>query len=446
MEVDGSSIANASSGLVTTSTGATTNQWAVNIQFDAQGTETFAAVTQRLYGLQDPQNRFAVTMDNKVIVAPSTNAIITDGKPQITGNFDEASAKVLADQLKFGALPFSFTTKTSTTISATLGTAQLTSGLIAGLIGLILVVLYSIIQYRVLGLVTIASLVFSAGITYLFVTYLSDQQGYRLSLAGVAGLIVAIGITADSFIVYFERIKDELRDGKSLPAAVEAGWGRAIRTILASDAVNFLVAVVLFFIAVGNVRGFALTLGITTVIDLVVVCLFTHPLMRLLARTRFFGGGHPASGLDPKALGAVYRGRGTFRTSEERRTGAKREAERRKTLAERKAAAAAGEPLDEEPDEREEPETTKRGGAKRRRRAGSVATLEKRDTETSVDEDEDDRDPDDTTEASGTDESDTSDDNDSGDTAPDDIEPVDEDATPRRTRRSRRRASAEEEN
>lgn len=349
VEISGADIADAVPGREQTSTGAVTNKWAVNLRFNEQGTAQFAAVTQRLYALQaqDPQrNRFAVTLDNLVIIAPSTNAVITDGRSQISGDgFTEESVRALADQLKFGALPFNFVPQSDTTVSATLGTAQLRSGLVAGLIGLALVVLYSLVQYRVLGLVTIASLAIAASVTYLVVTYLSNQEGYRLSLAGVIGLIVAIGITADSFIVYFERIKDELRDGRTLVSAVEVGWSRASRTILVSDAVNFLVSVVLFFIAVGNVRGFALTLGITTLIDLVVVAFFTHPVMRLLAHTRFFGEGHPLSGLDPRALGAVYRGRGTFRTpSQEAGRGARREAERRQSLAERRAARAQERP------------------------------------------------------------------------------------------------------
>jgi len=341
VEVTGDHIKNATSGLATTKQGASTNQWVVNLEFDPEGTAEFSNITQRLVGLQGNQNRFAATLDNTVIVAPTTNVVIADGKAQISGTFTQESSKALADQLKFGALPFNFVVQSSSTISATLGASQLEHGLIAGLIGLVLVVVYSLIQYRTLGLVTIASLALSGGLAYLAVTFLSNQEGYRLSLAGVAGLIVSIGITADSFIVYFERIKDELRDGRGLVAAVENGWSRAIRTILVSDGVNFLVSIVLFIIAVGNVRGFALTLGVTTLIDVVVVALFTHPLMRLLARTHFFSSGHPASGLDPNALGAVYRGRGTFRKPSARTKGGQREAERRQTLAERKAAEAA---------------------------------------------------------------------------------------------------------
>ena len=354
VEIEGTRITDAASGLQSNAQGVSTGRWVVNLEFDETGTEQFRAVTQRLYGigsqidpatgtLDQTRSRFAVTMDNLVITAPTANAVITDGRAEISGSFTEESSKALADQLKFGALPFSFETKSSQTISATLGTWQLQAGLIAGAIGLALVVVYSLFQYRALGLVTIASLLLLGVVAYLVVTFLSNQEGYRLSLAGVAGIIVSIGFTADSFIVYFERIKDELRDGKTLAAAVEHGWSRAIRTILASDAVNFLVAIVLFIMAVGNVRGFAITLGITTLIDLLVVSLFTHPVMRLLATTRFFGGGHPASGLDPKALGAVYRGRGRFRATDTgRHDGANREAVRRQSLAERKAAAAAG--------------------------------------------------------------------------------------------------------
>ena len=174
------------------------------------------------------------------------------------------------------------------------------------------------------------------------ITIAAQHYNYRLSLAGVAGLIVAIGFTVDSFIVYFERIRDELRDGRGLVGAVEAGWKRALRTIYAAKGVNLLSAVVLYIVAVGNVRGFALTLGITVIIDVLVVVLFTHPMMQLLATTRFYSSGHPLSGLDPQALGAVYRGRAEFRTSvESRRAGASREAGRRQTIAERKAAEAA---------------------------------------------------------------------------------------------------------
>lgn len=346
VEVAGTTISDATSGLISNSQGVSTGQWGVFITFNDKGTTEFASVTQRLfgYGTSDVRNRFAIVLDGKVISAPTTQGVITDGKPQISGSFTQASAKTLADQLKFGALPISFTVQSNDTISATLGSSQLISGLLAGLIGLILVVLYSIVQYRALASVTISSLVVAATLTYLVITFLSWREGLRLSLAGVAGLIVAIGITADSFIVYFERIRDELRDGRGLESAVEAGWKRAIRTILASDTVNLLAAAILFALAVGNVRGFALTLGITTIIDLVVVALFTHPVLQLLARTRFFGEGHRFSGLDATALGAVYRGRAQFRAPvgipASKQITSSREAQKRQTIAERKAAEA----------------------------------------------------------------------------------------------------------
>ncbi len=351
VEVSGETISDATNGQVTTQSGATTGEWAVNIVFNGTGTDQFADVTTRLSGLEGAQNQFAIVLDGQVISAPRTLAVITNGEPQITGQFTQDSSKALADQLKFGALPISFTVQSQDTISATLGESQLQSGLIAGLIGLILVVLYSLMQYRLLGLVTVASLVVAGVITYLFITALSWSEGYRLSLAGVAGLIVAIGITADSFIVYFERVRDELRDGRGLESAVEAGWKRAFRTIVASDVVNFLAATVLFILAIGNVRGFALTLGITTVIDLLVVSLFTHPVLQLVGRTKFFSEGHSLSGLDPRALGAVYRGRARFvpvsaLTDKKTAATSSREAAKRQTIAERKASELVGSPSD----------------------------------------------------------------------------------------------------
>ena len=351
VEVAGERISDARSGLIASSTGVTTNEWGVFIEFDADGTQQFRTVTERLVSLVGVQNQFAIVLDGRVISAPRTISAITDGRPQISGNFTEESAQVLADQLKFGALPIGFEVQSSENISATLGVSQLQSGIIAGIIGLILVALYGFFQYRALGGVVVASLIVAAVVTYLIITYLSNQQGYRLSLAGVAGLVISIGVIADSFIVYFERIRDELRDGRSVDGAVMAGWKRAFRTILISDVINFIAAVVLFVLAVGNVRGFAFTLGITTVVDLIIVIMFTHPLMVLLGRTSFFGGGHPLSGLDPKALGAVYRGRAQFRApvgvSSVKVASSSREAQRRQTIAERKAAEANGERKDE---------------------------------------------------------------------------------------------------
>nr|WP_284290938.1 SecD/SecF family protein translocase subunit [Angustibacter aerolatus] len=205
--------------------------------------------------------------------------------------------------MKFGALPLSFQVQTTSQISPLLGGEQAQRGLLAGLIGLLLVFVYSLVQYRALGLVTVLSLIISAVLTYATVVLLGNVQGLRLTLAGVTGLIVSIGVTADSFIVYFERVRDEVREGRSLRSAVQTGWARAKRTILIADAINFLAAIVLYVLAAGGVRGFAFTLGLSTLIDVVIVFLFTHPVLTLLARTRFFGQGHRLSGLDPQRLG-----------------------------------------------------------------------------------------------------------------------------------------------
>jgi preprotein translocase subunit SecD len=345
VEIDGTAIDDATFGLDTTN-----NQWSVQLTLDADGTKVFGEVSQRLFGATAPLNQFAFVLDGKVISAPSMNGLILDGRPSITGNFTQESSKSLADQLKYGALPLSFTVVSSDTISATLGSQQLQIGLIAGLIGLALVALYSLISYRALGFVIIASLIVMGVLTYVMLCILSWRMGFRLSLAGVAGLIVTIGFTADSFIVYFERIRDELRDGKSITGAVEDGWARAKRTIYISKSINILAAVVLYILADATVKGFAFTLGLTTLIDILIFVIFTHPVMQLLARTRFFGQGHPLSGLDPMALGAVYRNRSEFKapTSSDGAKASKRvarsrgEAERRQTIAERKRAELTG--------------------------------------------------------------------------------------------------------
>jgi preprotein translocase subunit SecD len=345
VELDGSSIDDATSGLEQT-----TNRWAVNLDFDDEGTQIFGEISQRLYGATSPLDQFAFVLDGYVLTAPQMNSIILGGNPSITGDFTQESAQVLADQLKYGALPLSFEVVSSDTISATLGTQQLQAGLIAGLIGLGLVAVYSLIVYRTLGFVIIASLGVMAVLTYIMLAILAWRMGFRLSLAGVAGLIVAIGFTADSFIVYFERIRDELRDGKTITSAVEDGWSRAKRTIYISKSINILAAVVLYVLADATVKGFAFTLGLTTAIDILIFILFTHPVMQLLARTRFFGSGHPLSGMDPAALGAVYRGRAQFREpvaasgrggSAKRAGRSRHEAERRQTIAERKRAELA---------------------------------------------------------------------------------------------------------
>mgnify|MGYP003381987256 CR=1 FL=1 len=353
VEMSGETISDASAMIGTTSTGATTGQWVVQMTLNDQGTKTFGEISTRMYGATPPLNQFAFVLDGLVVSAPEMNGQILDGRPSISGSFTQESAEALADQLKFGALPIGFTVQSQEDISATLGSNQLQAGLLAGLIGLILVVIYSLVQYRVLGSLTVASLAVAAVLTYLLLALLSWRQGYRLSLAGVAGIIVAVGITADSFIVYFERIRDALRDGFSLEKAVEHGWKQAFRTILASDGINFLAAAILFLLAVGSVRGFAFTLGLITIVDILVVALFTHPMMTLLSQTKFYRDGHPASGLDPQQLGAVYRGRAQFRAPVIKSSGAGKknqaavkEAHRRQTIAERKAAeAGASQPI-----------------------------------------------------------------------------------------------------
>ena len=323
-DIAGTNIANAASGLETTSQGTTTNKWVVSLEFNSEGTEEFSAVSERLIAYRDkasatggqanPQStdsqkaQFAIVLDGLTIMAsgfnPDVTSAITDGRVQITGGFTQAQANTLANQLSFGSLPLSFTVQSEQQISATLGTEQLRNGLIAGLVGFALIIVYLAWQYRGLSVVAVASLMIAAATTYLAIALLSWAMGYRLSLAGVAGLIISIGITMDSFIIYFERVRDEVRHGRTLVAAVDEGWKHARRTIIVSDTVNLLAAVVLYFLAVGGVQGFAFTLGVTTVVDLAVIILFTHPMMVWILRFAFFGKGHRLSGLDPEHLGA----------------------------------------------------------------------------------------------------------------------------------------------
>ncbi len=313
--VSGDKITDATAGYQTNPQGVVTSTVEIALTFNSEGGRQYADISRTMVSLPSPQNQLATVLDSRVIVAPQFNEAIPNGRASITGGFTLASAKELADQLKFGALPLSFTEQSSVDISPTLGGEQLRYGFIAGLIGLLLVVVYSLFQYRVLGFVTISSIVVAGLLTYLAITILGWAQNYRLDMAGVTGLIVAIGFTADSFIVYFERVRDELREGRSLASAVETGWNRAKRTVLIADGVNFLAAIVLYLLASSSVRGFAFTLGLTTLIDLLIVFWFTHPLLTLLTRVPFFRDGHRLSGLDPRKLGAkkrTYAGRGRF--------------------------------------------------------------------------------------------------------------------------------------
>ncbi|MFD5392295.1 protein translocase subunit SecD, partial [Streptomyces sp. NPDC127074] len=280
--------------------------WIVQLDFNGKGSKKFAKTTGELTTKQSPQNRFAIVLDGEVVSDPEvTQGAITGGRATISGGFTQQSSEDLANVLSYGALPLSFDIADETTVSAALGGEQLDAGLIAGAIGLALVVIYLVVYYRGLALVAMASLGVSAILTYTIMVLLGPGIGFALNLPAVCGAIVAIGITADSFIVYFERIRDEIREGRSLRPAVERGWPRARRTILVSDFVSFLAAAVLYIVTVGKVQGFAFTLGLTTLLDVAVVFLFTKPLMTILARRPFFGNGHSWSGLDPKRLGVT---------------------------------------------------------------------------------------------------------------------------------------------
>ena len=298
--VPGSDVDTASANLSPNNAG-----WVVTLDFNGEGAKSFGQITQQMAAQQadTPGNRFAIVLDGVVVSAPGVNEAILGGKAEITGNFTKDDAQTLANVLKFGALPLNFDIGERQTVSPTLGSDQLHAGLLAGALGLVLVVIYLLIYYRALALVAVASLVIAGALTYAAVVILGETLNLTLTLAGVAGLIVAIGITADSFIVYFERIRDEVRDGRTIRAALEAGWIRARRTIIAADLISLIAATVLWILSVGGVRGFAFTLGLTTVIDLVVVFLFTKPVITLLARINFFSSGHPMSGLSPKRFG-----------------------------------------------------------------------------------------------------------------------------------------------
>lgn len=281
----------------------TGGNWFVSLTFNGEGTKAFGDQTARVVSLTAPQNQVAIVLDGLVVSAPRINEAIRGGSAQITGNFTQLEAQDLANVLKYGSLPLAFDRGEVQQVSPTLGADQLSAGLLAGGLGLGLVLLYSVLYYRGLGLVTVGSLTVAAGMIYLLVLLLGEWIGFTLTLAGIAGIIVAIGITADSFIVYFERIRDELREGKSLRSAVETGWVRARRTIVVADSVSIIAAVLLYFLAVGGVRGFAFTLGLTTLVDLLVIFAFTKPMMTILSKWKFYASGHPLSGLSKKSSG-----------------------------------------------------------------------------------------------------------------------------------------------
>jgi len=300
-EVLGRQISKASAGLDTQAGSA----WYVSLTFNNEGTSAFGALTARVTGLPEPTNQVAIVLDGLVVSSPRITEAIPSGNAQITGSFTQLEAQDLANVLKYGALPLAFDRGEVQQVSPTLGADQLSAGLLAGALGLGLVMLYSLFYYRGLGIVTVGSLTVAGGMIYLLFLLFGEWIGFTLTLAGIAGAIVAIGVTADSFIIYFERIRDEMREGRSLRTAVETGWQRARRTILVADFVSLIAAALLYFFAVGGVRGFAFTLGLTTLVDLVVVFVFTKPLVSLLSRVNFFNSGHPMSGFSSKSLGTL---------------------------------------------------------------------------------------------------------------------------------------------
>jgi preprotein translocase subunit SecD len=297
-EVLGRQVRTATAGIDQQGTGG----WFVSLAFNKEGTKKFGEITQRVVSLTPPQNQVAIVLDGLVVSSPRIVDAILGGQAQITGNFTQQEASDLANVLKYGSLPLAFDRGEVQQVSPTLGSDQLRAGILAGALGLLLVIVYSFFYYRALGIVTVGSLALAALLLWMSTIILGENLGFTLTLAGIAGTIVAIGITADSFIIYFERLRDEIREGRSFRSAVESAWVRARRTIIISDVVSLIAATLLFIFAVGGVRGFAFTLGLTTLIDLLIIFLFTKPLITVLAKVPFFANGHPLSGLDARRV------------------------------------------------------------------------------------------------------------------------------------------------
>lgn len=297
-EVLGRQVRTATAGIDQQGTGG----WFVSLAFNKDGTKKFGEITQRVVSLTPPQNQVAIVLDGLVVSAPRIIDAILGGQAQITGNFTQQEASDLANVLKYGSLPLAFDRGEVQQVSPTLGSDQLRAGILAGALGLLLVIVYSFFYYRALGIVTVGSLALAALLLWMAAIILGKNLGFTLTLAGIAGTIVAIGITADSFIIYFERLRDEIREGRTFRSAVESAWVRARRTIVISDLVSLIAATLLFIFAIGGVRGFAFTLGLTTIIDLLIIFLFTKPLITLLAKVPFFANGHPLSGLDARRV------------------------------------------------------------------------------------------------------------------------------------------------
>jgi preprotein translocase subunit SecD len=277
--------------------------WQVDLQMTTDGAKKFADSTTKLSALESPNDQFAIVLDGVVISAPSVNEPILGGSAVISGSFTADEARALAQVLKYGALPIGLEVDEVQQISPTLGNDQLQAGLIAGGFGLLLVVIYLLLYYRALGVIAVVSLVAAAIMTYLVFVILGRGIGFTLTLSGVAGAIVAIGITADSFIIYFERIRDEIREGKRLRVAIDQGWTRARRTILAADFVSLLSAAILYYLSVGSVRGFAFTLGLITFVDIAVAFMFTRALVTKLGNSKWMNSGSAWTGVSPTRLG-----------------------------------------------------------------------------------------------------------------------------------------------
>ncbi|MDG4809188.1 protein translocase subunit SecD [Micromonospora sp. WMMD1120] len=275
-----------------------TNSWVVSLDFTGEGQGKWTALTREAFNNegqacdatalgQDGKCRVAVVLDNEIVSSPEIQGVLT-GNSQITGNFNQKDASALAGQLRYGALPVTFEPQEQQNVTATLGASHLRAGLLAAGIGMLLVIIYSFFYYRLLGSVIFLSLILSALLVFGALVVLGRQIGFTLTLAGIAGMIVSLGVAADSFVIYFERLKDEIREGRSPRSAVPRAWIRARRTIISANAITLLSAVVLYVVSVGTVKGFAFALGLATVLDLVVVFLFRHPIMTMFARTRAF--------------------------------------------------------------------------------------------------------------------------------------------------------------
>jgi preprotein translocase subunit SecD len=258
--------------------------WVVNLEFTGDGFKKFQEVAKQWY-----QKQVAIILDGEVKSYPVIqDANFDQNNVQISGNFKESEAKDLALVLKYGALPIPLERQTVQDVSPTLGKEQLRSGIIAGLLGLAFVAIYMVVYYRLLGLVIIAGLTVVAGILYSITSWLGSVVGLTLTLSGVTGIIVSVGTTVDSYVVYFERLKDEVRSGKTIRSSLDRGFSRSFRTIMAGNLVSLIGASLLYLLAIGSVRGFAFFLGVTTVLDIFVAYFFMHPVVSIIGRRESF--------------------------------------------------------------------------------------------------------------------------------------------------------------